>query len=49
MDHTPFIVGAYAAGALVLTWCALAPVLRLRRLRRQLADQQRRRAAAESA
>jgi heme exporter protein CcmD len=36
MDHGPFIIAAYAASALVLGWCALAPVLRGRRLRREL-------------
>lgn len=48
MDHTPFIVGSYAAGALILTWCAIAPVLRMRRLRRELAERHRRRALAEA-
>ncbi len=28
MNHTPFIWAAYGIGALVLTWCALAPLLR---------------------
>ena len=36
MSHTPFILGAYAAGILVLAWCALAPVVRTRRLVRAL-------------
>lgn len=28
MSHTPFIAGAYAIGAIVLLWCAIAPVIR---------------------
>ena len=36
MDHTPFIITAYAATALLLGWCALAPWLRGRRLRQEL-------------
>lgn len=36
MDHQPFILAAYLATTLVLGWCALAPVLRGRRLRREL-------------
>ena len=48
MDHTPFIVGAYAACAVVLTWCALSPVLRMRRVRRELAERYRRQALAEA-
>ena len=28
MSHTPFIFGAYAIGAVVLLWCAVAPVLK---------------------
>ena len=28
MSHTPFIVGAYAIGFIVLSWCAIAPLLR---------------------
>jgi heme exporter protein CcmD len=28
MDHTPFILGAYAIGAVVLVWCAVAPLAR---------------------
>jgi heme exporter protein CcmD len=52
MDHTPFIVGSYAAAAIVLTWCALSPVLRMRRIRKDLMEReikrQRREAAQES-
>jgi len=36
MNHLPFIVGSYAAGLVILVWCALAPVLRGRRLTRAL-------------
>ena len=28
MNHTPFIVGAYAIGTVVLLWNALAPLVR---------------------
>lgn len=28
MSHTPFIVGAYLVGTIVLLWCALAPLVR---------------------
>ena len=48
MDHTPYIIGAYAAAAAVLTWTAVTPVLRLRRLRRELAARYRRLAATEA-
>jgi len=43
MDHTPFIIGSYAVTAVVLAWCALVPLLRLRRLRASLTERQRRR------
>lgn len=49
MDHTPFIVGSYAACAVVLTWCAVAPLLRMRRLKRELTERYRRQAVAETA
>ena len=26
MSHTPFIWAAYTIGAVILTWCALAPL-----------------------
>ena len=45
MDHTPFIVASYSISAVVLTWVAIAPVLRMRRLRRELAARYRREAA----
>lgn len=48
MDHTPFIIGSYAAFAVVLAWCAFTPVLRMRRLRRALTERYRRQAAAEA-
>ncbi|HET6593558.1 MAG TPA: heme exporter protein CcmD [Xanthomonadales bacterium] len=28
MSHTPFIWAAYTVGAVVLLWCAVAPLLR---------------------
>ena len=28
MSHTPFIWAAYSIGAIVLLWCALAPLMR---------------------
>ena len=28
MDHTPFIVGSYAIGAIVLLWTAVAPLIK---------------------
>jgi heme exporter protein CcmD len=28
MSHTPFILAAYSIGAVVLLWCALAPLSR---------------------
>ncbi len=49
MDHTPFIIGSYAAFAIVLTWCAVAPVLRMRTLRRELEERYRRQAVSEAA
>jgi heme exporter protein CcmD len=30
MSHTPFIIGAYTVGTIVLLWCAVAPLLRKR-------------------
>ena len=30
MDHTPFILAAYAAASVILAWCAIAPLLRVR-------------------
>ena len=48
MDHTPFILGSYAAFAVVLSWCALTPILRMRRVRRELSERLRRQAAAEA-
>lgn len=45
MDHTPFIIGSYAAAAVILAWCALAPVLRMRSLRKDINEQLRRESA----
>lgn len=36
MDHTPFIWGAYGFALVILTWCALAPVLRGRKLAQRI-------------
>ena len=36
MSHTPFIVAAYAATAVVLLWAAFSPVLQRRALMREL-------------
>jgi len=35
-DHGTFIIAAYAAAAVILAWCALAPVLRARKVRAHL-------------
>jgi len=40
MSHTPFILASYLIGTIVLTWAALAPVLRRRTLLRQLKTRQ---------
>jgi heme exporter protein CcmD len=45
MDHTPFIIGSYAAAGVILAWCALAPVLRMRSLRKSINEQVRRESA----
>lgn len=42
MSHTPFIVGAYLIGAVVLFWTAVAPVLKKRTLLKQLKARQAR-------
>ena len=34
MSHTPFIVAAYSVAVVLLGWCAVAPVVKGRRLRR---------------
>jgi hypothetical protein len=34
MSHTPFIVGSYLIALVLLGWCALAPVLRGRKMKR---------------
>lgn len=36
MSHTPFIIGAYSIGAVVLLWCALAPLLRKKSITRDI-------------
>lgn len=42
MSYTPFIVASYLIGTIVLTWAAVAPVLRKRALLRQLKARQAR-------
>jgi len=34
MPHGPFILAAYSVAAVLMTWCALAPVFHARKLRR---------------
>lgn len=41
MPHAPFIIGSYAAATVILLWCALAPILRTRRIRRLLGERHR--------
>jgi heme exporter protein CcmD len=36
MSHTPFILAAYAIGAVVLCWCALAPLVRKKSVSRDI-------------
>ncbi len=36
MSHTPFIIAAYSAAAVLLAWCALVPVIQGRKLAKQL-------------
>jgi heme exporter protein CcmD len=38
MSHLPFIWAAYGSGAVILAWCALAPLARGRKIRRQIAS-----------
>ncbi|MBT8070928.1 MAG: heme exporter protein CcmD [Gammaproteobacteria bacterium] len=42
MSHTPFILGSYLVGTVVLLWAALAPVINKRGLLRQLKARQAR-------
>jgi len=42
MSHTPFIVAAYLISTVILTWAAVAPVLKKRNLLRQLKARQAR-------
>ena len=36
MSHTPFIVASYAIAAVLLAWCAFAPMLQARKLKRDI-------------
>lgn len=36
MSHTPFIVASYAITAVLLAWCAFAPVIQGRKLKQDI-------------
>ena len=36
MSHTPFIWAAYSIGAVVLVWCAVAPLVKKKSLARDI-------------
>lgn len=36
-EHSVYIALAYSAATVILAWCAIAPVIRARRARQQLA------------
>jgi heme exporter protein CcmD len=36
MNHAPFIWAAYSIGAVVLVWCALAPLIRKKAVYRDI-------------
>jgi len=36
MSHTPFIWAAYSIGAVVLLWCALAPLAKKKNITRDI-------------
>ncbi len=36
MPHAPFIIATYAITAVLLTWCALAPVIQIRKLKQAI-------------
>jgi len=36
MDHGPFILASYSIAAVLLTWCALAPLFSGRHLKRTI-------------
>jgi len=36
MSHAPFIWGAYSIGAVVLLWCAVAPLIRKKSITRDI-------------
>jgi heme exporter protein CcmD len=36
MPHGPFILAAYSIAAVLLTWCAVAPLLHSRQLKRTI-------------
>ena len=41
MPHEPFIIASYASAAVLMLVCALAPLLRMKRLRRAIRLQNR--------
>jgi hypothetical protein len=41
MPHAPFIIAAYSIAAVLMTWCALAPVFHGRKLKRAILDRVR--------
>ena len=36
MSHTPFIIATYSFALVLLSWCAVAPLLHGRRLRKDI-------------
>jgi heme exporter protein CcmD len=36
MDHGPFILAAYSIAAVLLSWCAIAPLLHAKKLKRTI-------------
>ena len=36
MNHLPFIWAAYSVGAVVLTWCAVAPLIKKKSIARDI-------------
>ena len=36
MSHAPFILAAYSIGAVVLLWCAVAPLVKKRSITRDI-------------
>ena len=36
MPHAPFIIASYTIAAVLLAWCAIAPVLHARKLKKDI-------------